>query len=71
MGWIADVDFAPTGAVLAATGTHTIAKVWNMNPVRAIVDDPVREACTMLGGGFDTAEWKVWVPAGIGFRPTC
>ena len=58
--------FSPDGKLLAATGVDGYAMVWNVDP--AVWG---RRACAIVGRNLTREEWKLYLPAGAHYRPTC
>jgi len=58
--------FSPDGKLLAAAGVDGYAMVWNVDP-----DVWRRRACAIVGRNLTREEWKLYLPAGTTYRPTC
>jgi WD40 repeat protein/tRNA A-37 threonylcarbamoyl transferase component Bud32 len=58
--------FSPDGKLLATAGVEAHAMVWEVDP--AVWR---RRACAIAGRNLSREEWRLYLPAGTAYRPTC
>ena len=58
--------FSPDGKLLAVAAAETLGMLWEVDP--AVWRE---RACSVAGRNLSREEWKLYLPAGTSYRPTC
>jgi hypothetical protein len=66
LAFLARNAFSPNGRLLATAGADTFAMVWEIDP--AVWRE---RACAIVGRNLSRAEWRLYLPSGRPYRPTC
>ncbi|MEV6235878.1 TIR domain-containing protein [Lentzea sp. NPDC051838] len=64
------LSFSPDGTLLATADSHDGVQLWDFSELRAVLDDPVRAACAIVGQGLSEVDWEQIV-SGVPYRDTC
>jgi WD40 repeat protein len=70
ISWVTSVAFAPDGRTLATASDDGTAILWDLGDLRHIRDNPVANACSITGRGFNPEEWAAYVPS-LDYEDSC
>ncbi|MFD4652246.1 trypsin-like peptidase domain-containing protein [Streptomyces sp. NPDC058441] len=69
-GGVDTMGFTPDGRTLLTTGSDGKLRRWDVAPIADIRKDPVKQACTLGGGGLGKDDWASFIPS-LPYRDTC
>lgn len=69
-GGVDTMAFTADGRTLLTTGSDGKLRRWNAAVIADIRDNPVKLACTLIGGGLGKDAWASFIPS-LPYRDTC
>lgn len=70
LGPLSDVDVLPDATGVITASAYGSVIVWDTADMLAIITDPLREACELLGPGLTEEDWRTHIPD-LPYRRTC